>query len=196
MQKIWVYLLTTSSIQRSCNFPTEKVFCCFETPLFESWITQPRSSFKVSRITCTVPLQLWLLCVWFLSQRLLQKTNSKGSKLLLQIHFWSIEVFPQHISKNKQTWLAENGEQGKGVLYLVHKVLDTGWPIYLRLLLNFRGSLRHVTSLHIPRHFTSGFKKSFHYNAVIEYNKIPSSLRTLSSYRFKLAIKRLFLSSQ
>lgn len=108
-----------------------------------------------------------------------------------------------HIStKFKElSWLNMVNRWKHHLAFMVHKVIYTSTPAYLKEMLIQRSNLhqvnlRNVHSLHIPRHRTTLFRKSFLYNAVVLYNSLPNYLKDLSISRFKLKSKFHFLQTQ
>lgn len=83
---------------------------------------------------------------------------------------------------------------------LVHNILKSDLPSYLREKLVFRNTLhssqlRYVgTTLHIPQHKTELYKSSFSYMSALSYNKLPDDMKKLSAYTFKSKMKSMLLN--
>lgn len=85
-------------------------------------------------------------------------------------------------------------------IVFVHRLLMTSTPAYLKAKLITRDNvhtchIRHKLTLTMPQHSTAIFRRSFTYNAVTLYNSVNSDYKTLSSVRFKSAIKALLLNA-
>lgn len=85
------------------------------------------------------------------------------------------------------------------LLSVVHKVIKTGQPKYLRDRLKARSdihnvSLRRKNRLDIPQHRSTKFKASFTCKAATHYNNIPDGVKSLSQGGFKQRVKEYLLS--
>jgi len=78
----------------------------------------------------------------------------------------------------------------------LHKILETGYPVYLRKKLIFRTSThsrdtRYNDQLNIPRHSTALFQRSFSYIGPKLYNTLNTNLKFACSYwTFKNKLKK------
>lgn len=85
-------------------------------------------------------------------------------------------------------------------LVFIHRLLHTSVPSYLRERLSFRCNIhdrltRHSKLLNLPLHSTALFRRSFSFNAVTLYNKIPPELLPMSSVQFRRNILTSLLRS-
>lgn len=105
-------------------------------------------------------------------------------------------VTPLYVSSG---WLRLSGRFSLHFATLVHKVILSGNPLYLRerLLHGFnihRRNTRHNCRLAVPRHASAMFQRSFSFNASKIYNKIPEKIKSLLSIpAFKRAMKSWIL---
>ena len=81
---------------------------------------------------------------------------------------------------------------------LVHKVLETGKPEYLRRKLVYRWevssqSTRQDSFLNLPRTRLQIGKKSFRHFGPYQYNSLPPELKDLSIRQFKIMVKNVFI---
>ena len=83
---------------------------------------------------------------------------------------------------------------------LVHKLLISGKPIYLREKLISRLSIhdcniRNKNTLTMPQHSTASFQRSFTYNSVAHYNALDTKYKSTTLNVFKKLVKELLLAS-
>lgn len=94
-------------------------------------------------------------------------------------------------------WIRMDVRRSIHYLCLLHKIMQTNRPSYLKHKLVFGSdvhniSMRNTNLLHVPRHSTSYFKGSFSYQAASLYNMLPQSVRNVSSHSvFKQKVKDL-----
>lgn len=90
------------------------------------------------------------------------------------------------------------GSSDMQTVNLIHKVLQTGKPEYLRRKLVFRHevnerSTRQDSLLHLPKIKLETGKKGFRYFGPKKYNALPSTLKDCSLVRFKENVKEVFI---
>lgn len=94
-------------------------------------------------------------------------------------------------------WIKMDVRRNIHYLCLLHKVLQTNRPLYLKNKLVFGRdvhsiSMRNPNLLYVPRHSTSYFKGSFSYQATSLYNMLPQSIRDIDSHSvFKQKVRDL-----
>jgi len=98
-------------------------------------------------------------------------------------------------------WLRVDNVFTHHIAVFVHKLLRTSSPAYLSEKLVFRKhlhnvNLRFINKLEIPRYRSAFFRRSFLFNAVSVYNKIPSSLKCMPSIGFRKKLKFYLLNLQ
>lgn len=88
------------------------------------------------------------------------------------------------------------------MLNFIHRIINTGKPEYLRSRISRRLSLhnvsireRHQHTLHVPRHRTAFFQRSFSYTAAKLYNQVNPTLRALTSAAFRVKIREVYLTN-
>lgn len=82
---------------------------------------------------------------------------------------------------------------------LIHKVLNTGEPLYIReKFSNFihPHNTRHIQNFRIPQHRTTSFQKSFVYTAIHLWNDLDDSIKKLSKHTFNAHVKKKLLQQQ
>ncbi|KAG8333112.1 mitochondrial 54S ribosomal protein mrpl1 [Homalodisca vitripennis] len=92
-----------------------------------------------------------------------------------------------------------NVKSGRQTVTIVHKVLDTGRPVYLNKRLMLRSAVRerHTRQdamLQLPRVHLERGKRGFSYFGPKEYNALPPAVKTLPLRSFKRKLKEINLS--
>ena len=97
-------------------------------------------------------------------------------------------------------WLNMERRRTLHSLCLYHKIIRYKCPPYLYNKISYRTdihnlNLRHRGLLSIPIHRTEFFKRSYSYQVVNAYNRVPSELRCLSPLSFRRICRARFLAN-